>query len=74
MDDLWLFNFNNLGWTEIKIPNDKVKPCARRFHSSVKMGNEFIVLAGCHGKYRCLSDVFSMDLTSMIKTGRTDQL
>lgn len=74
MDDLWVFNFKTLGWTEIKIPNDKVKPCARRFHSSVRMGNEFIILAGCHGKYRCLSDVFSMDMSSLIKTGNSEQL
>lgn len=39
MDDLWIFNFNTLGWSEVKIGNDKVKPCARRFHSSVRIGN-----------------------------------
>lgn len=74
MDDLWVFNFKTLGWTEIKIPNDKTKPCARRFHSSVRMGNEFIIIAGCHSKYRCLSDVFSMDMTSLLQSGETDQL
>ena len=74
MEDLWVFNFETENWTEIKIPNDKTKPCARRFHSSVRIGNEFIVLAGCHGKYRCLSDVFSMDLTPLLKTGKVDSL
>jgi hypothetical protein len=33
-----------------------------------------MVLAGCHSKYRCLSDVFSLDLTSLLKTGKFDQL
>ena len=74
MDDLWIFSFITLSWTEVKISADKARPCARRFHSSVTIGNEFIVLAGCHGKYRCLSDVFSMDLTSLMQTGSFDQL
>jgi hypothetical protein len=39
MDDLWVFSFITLSWTEIKIPSDKIKPCARRFHSSVTLGN-----------------------------------
>ncbi len=72
MDDLWVFNFKTLGWSEVKIAQDKLKPCARRFHSSVKIGNEFVILAGCHGKYRCLSDVFSMDMTPLINTGNFD--
>lgn len=74
MDDLWVFNFLTLSWTEIKFPNDKVKPCARRFHSSVRLGNEFVIMAGCHSKYRCLSDFFSLDFTPMLKTGKFDQL
>ncbi len=74
MDDLWVFSFITLSWTEIKIPSDKIKPCARRFHSSVTLGNQFIILAGCHGKYRCLSDIFSLDMTPLLKTGKFDQL
>lgn len=73
MDDLWMFNFNTADWTEIK-PKDDTKPCARRFHSSCLIGNEFFVIAGCHGKYRCLGDVLSMDLTPLIETGKVDDL
>jgi hypothetical protein len=53
---------------------DGVKPCARRFHSSCLIGNEFFIIAGCHSKYRCLSDVYSLDLTPMLETGNTDGL
>ena len=38
------------------------------------IGKEFFVVAGCHGKYRCLSDVYSLDLTPLLETGKTDQL
>ena len=51
-----------------------MKPCARRFHSSCLIGNEFFVIAGCHSKYRCLSDVFSLDLTPLLETGSTKKL
>lgn len=30
-------------------------------------------MAGCHGKYRCLSDVYSLDLTPLIETGSTKE-
>lgn len=36
--------------------------------------NEFYVVAGCHAKYRCLSDVYSLDLTPLLETGKTDKL
>ena len=74
MDDLWVFDFNTKQWREVKMDKDAVKPCARRFHSSCIIGNEFFVVAGCHGKYRCLSDVYSLDLTSLLKTGNTQEL
>ncbi len=69
LDDLWIFNFKTLGWTEVKFEKDNFKPCARRFHSSCMINNEIFVVAGCHGKYRCLSDVYSLDLTPLIETG-----
>lgn len=31
-------------------------------------------MAGCHGKYRCLSDVYSLDMTPLIETGNIDKL
>lgn len=74
MDDLWVFNFKTLGWTEVKFEQDAVKPCARRFHSSCMIGNEIFVIAGCYGKYRCLKDVYSMDITGLIETGKTKDL
>lgn len=69
MDDLWVFNFLTMSWTEVPIPANAIRPCARRFHSSAKVGNEFYVIAGCHSKYRCLSDIYSIDLTSLIEKG-----
>ena len=39
MDDLWVFNFLTLEWTEIILDKEKCKPCARRFHSSAIVGN-----------------------------------
>ena len=72
MEDLWAFNFQTERWTEIKIDKNSSRPCARRFHSSCMIGNEFFVVAGCHGKYRCLSDVFSLDLTPLLETGKGD--
>jgi hypothetical protein len=71
MDDLWVFDFRSENWTEVKFDKDAVRPCARRFHSSCIIGNEFFVIAGCHSKYRCLSDVYSLDLTALITTGST---
>jgi hypothetical protein len=32
------------------------------------------VIAGCYGKYKCLKDVYSMNITSLIETGETDDL
>lgn len=74
LDDLWVFNFMTMGWTEVPIPKGATKPSARRFHASAKIGNEFFVIAGCYSKYRCLSDIYSIDLTSFFETGRVDNL
>lgn len=71
MDDVWVFNFETQSWKEISLDQDSPKPCARRFHSSVKIGNEFFIIAGCHGKYRCLNDIYSMDMTELLKNGAT---
>ena len=67
LDDLWVFNFLTLSWKEIPINKSNVRPCARRFHSSASIGNEFFIIGGCHGKYRCLSDVYSLDMTPLLK-------
>jgi len=67
MDDLWVFNFITLSWTEVPIDKNAMRPCARRFHSSAMVGNRFYIIGGCHGKYRCLSDVYSIDLTTLVK-------
>ena len=32
------------------------------------------IIAGCYAKYRCLSDVYSLDLTSLLSTGNPNQL
>ena len=74
MDDLWVFNFETERWSEVKIDKDAVRPCARRFHSSCMIGTEFFIVAGCHGKYRCLSDVYSLDLSPLIQTGQLGEL
>jgi hypothetical protein len=74
LDDLWVFNFQSLSWTEVKFDKDAVRPCARRFHSSCMIDNQLFILAGCHGKYRCLSDVFSMDFTPLLESGSTKEL
>jgi hypothetical protein len=31
-------------------------------------------LAGCHGKYRCLNDIYSIDITSLLETGKITDL
>ena len=74
LDDLWAFNFNTLSWIELPTNKNGPRPCARRFHSSVLLGNEFYVIAGCYAKYRCLSDIYSIDLTSFFETGCTEGL
>ena len=69
MDDLWIFDFTTLSWIEIPINKELPRPCARRFHSSAIVDNQFFVIAGCHSKYRCLKDVYSLDLTPLLKQG-----
>jgi hypothetical protein len=74
LDDLWVFNFETLRWTEVRLKKNSTKPCARRFHSSCLIGEEFFIIAGCHGKYRCLNDVFSLDLSPLFKGGPSSEL
>ena len=74
LDDLWVFNFLTLSWKEVRIPKAAPRPCARRFHSSVLIGNQFFVIAGCHGKYRCLKDVYSLDLTPLLERENYEEL
>jgi hypothetical protein len=74
LDDLWVFNFITLGWKEVQIPKNKVKPCARRFHSSAMMKTEMIVIGGCHSRYRSLNDVYSLDLKPLLETGDVNKL
>ena len=74
LDDLWVFNLETKKWAEIPIAKDSSRPCGRRFHSSCLIGNTFYVIAGCYSKYRPLNDVYSIDLTSLIKTGSFDNL
>lgn len=74
MDDLWIYNFLTLSWTEVPVDKSKPRPCARRFHSSAIVGNEFFVIAGCHGKYRPLNDVYSIDLTPLLENGKIEAL
>lgn len=33
-----------------------------------------MIIAGCYGKYRCLSDIYSMDFTSLLETGSVEHL
>ena len=63
-----------LSWQEIPIDKSAVRPCARRFHSSVRIGNQFFIIGGCHGKYRCLSDIYSLDLTPLLENGDIENL
>jgi hypothetical protein len=39
LDDLWIFNFISMDWKEVHLPENTVRPCARRFHSSAKVGS-----------------------------------
>ena len=32
------------------------------------------MIAGCHAKYRCLSDIYPIDLTSLVEKGSVDNL
>jgi N-acetylneuraminic acid mutarotase len=32
------------------------------------------IIAGCYAKYRCLSDIYSLDLTPLLETGSTKDL
>lgn len=74
LDDLWVYNFETSAWTEVPIEKNSPRPCARRFHSSCTIGNELFVIAGCHSKYRCLNDIYSIDLSNLLKTGSVEGL
>ena len=65
LDDLWVFDFRSSKWRQIKTDATKSKPCARRFHTSVLLGNQFYVIAGCYGKYRSIGDIWKIDLTNL---------
>ena len=65
LDDLWAYNMETKTWKEIKTSSGQVKPCARRFHTSVFLGKEFYVIAGCHGKYRSMGDIWRVDLSEL---------
>lgn len=43
-----------------------IKPCARRFHTSILKGTKMYIIAGCKEKYRCLSDLYEIDLKCLI--------
>lgn len=74
LDDLWVCHLETMKWTEIATEKNSTKPCGRRFHSSCLVGNQFFVIAGCYLKYRPLSDIFSIDLTNLVKNGSTEGL
>ena len=60
LDDTWVLNLDDYSWYEIKT---SVKPTARRFHSSSIIGNYIYVFGGCEGTYKCLKDIYRMDLS-----------
>lgn len=74
LDDLWVYDLRTHNWKEVKIAEGQSKPSARRFHTSVFIGHEFYVIAGCYAKYRSLGDVWKIDLTSLLETDKTDGL
>jgi len=39
LDDVWTFSFETFSWKQVTLEKDSPKPCARRFHSSAKIGN-----------------------------------
>ena len=61
-------------WTELNYDKAGAKPCGRRFHSSCLIGNQFFVIAGCYSKYRPLSDIYTIDLTSFVSGGSAEGL
>lgn len=69
LGDLWVYNINTLGWTEIKPSPPSLPPKARRFHSSCLVGNMLYLFGGCCDKYICLNDLHSLDLTPLIENG-----
>jgi hypothetical protein len=36
--------------------------------------NLMYVFGGCYGKYNCLGDLYSLDLSSLLESGKTDKL
>ena len=72
LGDLWTYDVRSLRWEELKI--DGNGPCARRFHSSCLVDNKMYIFGGCHSKYICLNDLYSLNLTSLLEEGLADDL
>ena len=50
------------------MPIEALKPCPRRFHTSVLRNDELIIIGGCHAKYRSLKDIYKMKFKEFLKT------
>ena len=72
LDDLWVYDVRTLSWEEAKFAD--ARPCARRFHSSCMVENKIYIFGGCHGKYNCLGDLYSLDIGSLVETGKVSSL
>ena len=73
LDDLWLFNFETLEWLEVELDKTNPKPAGRRFHSSLLIKDQMVIVGGCFARYRSLNDVWSINLSSL-REGKTDNL
>lgn len=67
LGDLWIYDVRSLKWEEVK--TNSSQPCARRFHASCMVDNILYVFGGCEGKYVCLNDFYSLDVSSLLITG-----
>ena len=45
-----------------------IKPCARRFHASCIVDSKLYIMGGCHGKYKCLGDLYCLDISKLLET------
>lgn len=72
LGDLWVYDVRNLTWEEVK--TQEIGPCPRRFHTSCLGGDKMYIMGGCHGKYNCLGDLYSLDLSEMVSSGKTSTL
>lgn len=64
LGDLWTYDVRSLKWEEVK--TDQGQPSPRRFHASCMVNNKFYVFGGCEGKYVCLNDFYSLDVSSLL--------